>query len=164
MKNGERVKKYLSDILSLGFALGFFLGVVQAGSGDAEILETIVFFYRSFPIALAIGLVMVVVFNYFQGGEKWLNLFVMSSFLLYFGFLKTVGWNVIPWIALSFMLGSVLFLAFRKVQVENGEVIFLLHGMGYLSSLYLFLHLNSYLKGWDATIKNLGLMIKWMIL
>ena len=130
----------------------------------AEPRKQIPITYSSLAIGILIGLILAITVEQIRRGEGILDRMFVASLFLYLGFLKTLGWSVISWVALALTLFMGMIIWFLGIRIGRVNRVLLLHGMGYMSGIYLFLHLRDYLKGWDQTLASLGMLIRWMVL
>jgi len=155
-------KKGIPRSLSLGLAFGFFLGVLQADPFEENLSAVMHFFYLSLPIGVLVGLVLGGALEKMGGETHPLDALLLASYFLYLGFLKTLGWGFIPWVAVGFALVAGILSWFLGIRAWKGKIILLFHVMGYMSALYLFLHLKRYFEGWDITLANIRLFFQWI--
>jgi hypothetical protein len=157
-------RRVLLRSLTVGLAVGYFLGLIRILPGESGIGGVMSSFYSSLVIGIVIGLILSITVEQIRRGKGLLDVMLVASLFLYLGFIKTLGWSVIPWVALTLALFAGLIIWFLGIRVGEVGIVLLLHGMGYMSGLYLFLHLRDYLKGWDSTVANLGMLVRWIVL
>ena len=157
-------RRFLLRIFALGLALGYFLGIFQISGEEKDIREKMDLFYYSLPIGVLVSLGIGFIVERFFGGKETMDRWVVATLFLYLGFLKVFGGGVIfplIFLFLSLLVG-VFFVVFR-LRIRGGEFVLLLHGMGYMSGIYLFLHLRGYLKSFNVTLENFGLIFRWIL-
>jgi hypothetical protein len=98
------------------------------------------------------------------GRVEWESIGLMSyiSCLFYLGFLKVLGWDLIPWLLI--LVGLILMgaLLHRKKGLVVRPSLFLFHWMGTMSGLYMAFHMRDFLKGWGPfqdVVKSLWLIL-----
>jgi len=155
-------KKIFPRVISLGLPIGFFLGVLQANTAETSVAHLMRNFYFSFPLGLFIGAMLWVVIQWVRKGQSLLDAVLLGSSFIYLGFMKTLGWEWIPWVFFALCLVAVFLGWYLGVRPWRSETVLLFHVMGYGSSLYLFLHLKKYLSGWDTTFETVGLLFQWV--
>jgi hypothetical protein len=132
--------------LSLGAAMGFFLWTINSSPVQMQKLEAMLSAYGVF---LGSGMVIsgIVVFVMrLNGMQSQLTAVACASCIVYLGFLKALGWNLVPWILVTLTIP--LFFNFRKSEIKSGSSMILLQSVGTLCGLYMSLHLRDFLAGW----------------
>jgi len=155
-------KKILWRGLSIGLALAYFIGLILVKDPAGGLIQVMNAFYFAFPFGIFLGLGVASLMHWLGKGKTPLDGILLGSFFIYLGFLKTLGWFFIPWFALFLASVAGGLAWFLRIRVWKGGTGLLFHGMGYMSGLYLFLHLKEYLKGWDITLSNLSLIFQWI--
>ena len=157
-------RTFLLRVFALGLGFGFLFGVFQISGEEKNIKEKMDVFYFSLPIGVLVSLGFGFIVERFFGGKKTMDRWVIATLFLYLGFLKIFGGGLIfPMISLFLsILVGVFFVVFH-FRIRTGKFSLLLHGMGYMSGIYLFLHLEEYLKSFNVMLENFGLIFRWIL-
>jgi len=138
----------LTAWLPTTFSMGFILWVIGS---DAAIIQQSRPDLLRYLIFLAAGLVAggiaCLLLRLLSGSWGSVKSFSYVSCLAYFGCLKTLGWDFVPWVIILIIVVLFAIPGIRKIDVPARSVL-LLHGMGTMSGLYMSVHLQEFLTGW----------------
>lgn len=132
--------------LGLGAATAFFLWVITSSPAEMRQLDAGLSRYGFFVLLGMAMSGMAAVIMRLNGVQHELTVVSHASCVVYFSFLKVLGWNFIPWLLVTLTIP--LFLYLRKSASKAGSSALLLQSMGTLSGLYMSLHLHDFISGW----------------
>ena len=135
----------------IGLPLTFLFWVLQ---GEPETLQNIeigldLYGFALIPCLMLAG-ILLGLFHLFGVTGRAMGWIAYISSIFYIGFLKVIGWNMTPWVLLFLGIILMLFFIWKKSDFEIRPSLFLFHGMGTISGLYMSFHLNEFLMGWPG--------------
>ncbi len=135
--------------ISLSASTGFLFWILRGDPQEIQKLETGLPLYgSSLLIGLLVGGILLVLLRLVRVEWESIGMVSYISSLFYLGFLKVLGWRLIPWLLIVAMLIMVrISLPRRKVLAVYPSLV-LFHAMGTVSGLYMAFHLWDFLKGW----------------
>ncbi len=146
--------------LALSGATGFFLWLVNGSPAELREIQAGLARYAFFllPGAAIAGTVTLTMRA--LGARRLLAILCYSSCMVYFGFLKVLGWNLMPWVMVALIAPA--FVRLRKTEASAGSTLLLLQCMGTMAGLYMSFHLQDFLGAWEPfkeVVAGLWLMI-----
>ena len=135
----------------VGLSLTFLFWVIRGEPDTIQNLEVSLKRYGSYLIpCLILAGFLLGFFRLLGVTGKAMGWIAYISALFYLGFFKVIGWGITPWFLLFLGIILMVFFIWKKSDFEIRPSLFLFHGMGTISGLYLSFHLNEFLMGWPG--------------
>lgn len=151
---------YLISWVGLAAAAGFWLWLFNSAPSDVSNIE---YQLSRYPVFLLLGAavsgIAALTARVLQKDREF-ALLSYTSCIVYFGFLKVIGWSLIPWITIALVLPAFMYL--RRSNARIGATLLLLQCMGTVAGLYMSFHLQDFLGAWEPFKDVVGGM--WLLI
>lgn len=150
----------VSGWLGLSAPMAFFIWTLSSGPAELQLLKI---GWPRYLLSLMAGLIVsgiLVLLIRPTSAKHQTALLGYAACLGYFGFLKVLGWSLLPWLLMIAIIPAYVYL--HRSRVTVGSSVLILHVMGTMTGLYMAFHLQEFLAAWEPfkdVVASMWLMI-----